>query len=218
MTAIVLAGPAVDSPHEGRRSCAPQIVLVAGWIGLFAYCAAYLTEDMPFRTPTPLTVGEPLIDQPEDLPRRALAFAQPGEPAGVLIPATSPAAETPPAPPPAALAAPPAGSAAPSRPSADYVGTYVGTWGPTAEACGAPSRRHGYLPATITSERARAGDTLCTFRDTRRSGNVWTMAADCAGQDRRWSSHVRLVVEGDRLTWTSAWGTAAYIRCGRRAG
>ncbi|MGU3541246.1 peptidase inhibitor family I36 protein, partial [Methylobacterium sp. A54F] len=35
---------------------------------------------------------------------------------------------------------------------------------------------------------------------------------------RRWTSQVRLVVEGERLTWTSAKGSAAYVRCGRRAG
>jgi hypothetical protein len=74
------------------------------------------------------------------------------------------------------------------------------------------------LPATITPERAKAGDTVCTFRDAHRTGNAWIMAADCGDRDRRWSSKVRLVVDGDRLTWTSAWGTSAYTRCNRRAG
>ncbi len=224
MTAIVLAVPVVEPQREAprdrerRRSYGPQILLAVGWIGLFAYCVTYLTEDMPFRTSASLAVGEPTFDQPEDLPRRALEMARPEETARATAstptPAAAPAVETASAPPPAVLTALPAGSAPTPRATAEY----VGTWGPTTEACGAAARRHGYLPAIITPERARAGDTLCTFRDTHRSGNVWTMAADCAGQDRRWSSHVRLVVEGDRLTWTSAWGTSAYIRCGRRAG
>ncbi|MCJ2072022.1 peptidase inhibitor family I36 protein [Methylobacterium sp. J-030] len=215
MTAIVLAVPAVELPREGRRSYAPQILLAAGWVGLFAYCATYLTEDMPFRNSAPLAVGEPLFDQPEDLPRRALAMAKSEEPApaaaSVAAPAAASAVEAAPA---SAPAAQPVVPASAPRPAAEY----VGTWGPTAEACGAPSRRQGYLPAMITPERARAGATLCTFHDTHRSGNAWTMAADCADRDRRWSSRVRLVVEGDRLTWSSAWGRSDYIRCGRRAG
>lgn len=101
---------------------------------------------------------------------------------------------------------------------ASLVADYVGIWGPTADACGAKGRRKGYLPAAITPERAKAGDTVCRFRDAHRTGNAWTMAADCGDHDRRWSSKVRLVVDGDHLTWTSAWGSSAYIRCNRRAG
>jgi hypothetical protein len=218
VTAIVLAVPVVQPVHEVRRSYTPQILLAVGWVGLFAYCATYLTEDMPFRMSAPLAVGEPQFDPPEDLPRRALAMARPEDTTSAVASvavaaATAPAVESaaaPVLPAPAQLSVP----ASAPRPAADY----VGTWGPTAEACGAPSRRHGYLPATITPERARAGDTLCTFRDPHRSGNAWTMAAECGDRDRRWSSQVRLIVEGDRLTWTSAWGTSAYIRCGRRTG
>lgn len=219
MTAIVLVAPAEELPRKDRRSYAPQILLALGWVGLFAYCATYLTEDMPFRTSAFQAIGEPAFDQPEDLPRRGLAMAKPEEPADtasrVGAPVPSAAVETASAPTYTAL---PAQPAAPMPRAASAGPDYVGTWGPTAEACAAPSRRHGYLPATITPERARAGDTTCSFRDPHRAGNVWSMAADCADRDRRWSSHVRLVVEGDRLTWTSAWGTSAYIRCIRRTG
>jgi hypothetical protein len=95
---------------------------------------------------------------------------------------------------------------------------HVGVWGPNAAACGAPHRRRGYYQATITTERARAGRTICTFHDGRRVGNAWVAGADCADRGRRWSSQVRLVVDGDRLTWTSAKGSATYVRCSRRAG
>jgi hypothetical protein len=44
------------------------------------------------------------------------------------------------------------------------------------------------------------------------------MGAECSDRGRHWSSQVRLVVDGDRLTWSSGRGTAAYIRCGRRGG
>ena len=220
MTAIVLVAPAVEPPREGRRAYAPPILLALGWVGLFAYSAAYLTEDMPFRTSSLQAVEEPAFDQTEDLPRRGLAMAKPEEPADTV--ARIPAAPAPMA----AMASAPTDTALPVQPAAPapvicpaMAGPdYVGTWGPTAEACAAPSRRHGYFPATITPERARAGDTICSFRDPHRAGNVWSMAADCADRERRWSSHVRLVVAGDRLTWTSAWGTSAYIRCNRRTG
>lgn len=215
MTAIVLAAPAVEIQSADRRRYAPQILLALGWIGLFGYCATYLTEDLPFRSAATPAVEEPLLDPPEDLPRRALAMMRSEEPASAAAaPASALTVEAASAPAATGLAVQPVLPATAPRPAAEY----IGTWGPTAEACGAPSRRRGYLPATITPERARAGDTVCSFRDTHRSGTTWTMAADCADRDRRWSSHVRLVVDGDRLTWTSAWGTAAYIRCGRRAG
>jgi hypothetical protein len=217
VTAIVLAAPVAGPLRKGRRSYTPPILLALGWVGLFAYCATYLTEDMPFRTSALQAVGEPAFEQPEDLPRRELAMAEPaGIASPVAAPAPSAAIEAASAPTYTALPAQPVPAPMP-RPISTGP-DYVGTWGPTAEACAAPSRRHGFLPAMITPERARAGDTTCSFRDPHRAGNVWSMAADCADRDRRWSSHVRLVVEGDRLTWTSAWGTSAYIRCNRRTG
>ncbi|MCJ2052460.1 peptidase inhibitor family I36 protein [Methylobacterium sp. J-070] len=212
------AGASVDltvEPWAGdRRSIAPPLLLAVGWIGLFAYCAAYLTEDMPFRRPSLQMIGEPLIDQTGDLPRPLIAVAAPEPPA-----AAAPAALSPP--PPAAQIAQPQTAQTPMAPATPRPvagADYVGTWGPTADACGAPARRHGLFQATITPDRAKAGDTVCSFRDTHRTGNAWAMAADCSDRDRRWSSHVRLVVDGDRLTWSSAWGTSAYVRCNRRSG
>ncbi|MBE7201365.1 MAG: peptidase inhibitor family I36 protein [Parafilimonas terrae] len=209
MAAGALADPAVDPQVASRRTLAPPLLLAVGWIGLFAYCAAYLTEDMPFRKPAPPMVGEPLIDQSEDLPRHVITVATPEQPAPA-----APAATTPPAL--QAVTAQVAVPAAPVRPA--IAADYVGTWGPTAEACGLPARRHGYIQATITPDRAKAGDTVCSFRDTHRAGSGWAMAADCSDRDRRWSSQVRLMVDGDRLTWSSAWGTSAYVRCNRRSG
>jgi hypothetical protein len=214
MGAMVLVKPVVEDRFDGWRTYAAQVVLVAGWVGLFAYCAAYLTEDMPFRASPLQTLGEPLIDRIEDLPRQSdgvgdgIAAAEPVAPAPMTV-ATEPTAPATPVHPTMPSAAPRPVAAGPD---------YVGTWGPTAAACGSPARRHGYVPATITPERARAGETVCSFRNTHRNGNAWAMTADCGDRDRRWSSQVKLLVEGDHLTWTSAWGTSAYVRCNRRAG
>lgn len=211
MGAIIVAGPLAGPSAESRRSTALHVLLVLGWAGLFAYCGAYLDEDLPFQTSSVQSVGEPLIDQPDDLSRQAMSLAAP-EPAGaVAAPDTvtapaSPIVVTQPVVPPATTRSATAGF------------DYVGTWGPTPDACSAPARRKGYVPATFTPDRAKAGDTICSFRGAHRTGNAWAMAADCGDRDRRWSSQVRIAVNGDRLTWTSAMGTSTYVRCARRAG
>lgn len=217
MGAILSADTAINPHVEGRRSYAPQILLAAGWLGLFAYCAAYLSEDLPFQTQSAQTVGESLVDQIEDLPRQMIGSFGFEAPTAPAIPATGTAPSIEIKPSLAAAEAPLPAPAATSHP-ASVVADYVGTWGPTADGCGAFARRKGYLPAIITPERARAGDTVCSFRDAHRTGNAWIMAADCGDHERRWSSRVRLVVDGDHLTWSSASGSSAYIRCNRRAG
>ncbi|MDP4025706.1 peptidase inhibitor family I36 protein [Methylobacterium sp. NEAU 140] len=233
MGAIVLADPGLR-PVAGPRRYAVPAVLIAGWGGLFAYSAAYLTEDLPFR-PAPagavqradLTVGLPA----DDIPRRIVVLPAP-EAAAPQAPVSqapalqapapqAPVVQAPPRPAVAALPDAPAARAvipAPPRPATPLAPDFVGVWGPTPAACGARSRRRGYLPATITADRAKAGRTVCSFHDGRRVGNAWVTAAECSDRGRRWSSQVHLVVDGDRLTWSSSRGTAAYTRCARKAG
>jgi hypothetical protein len=211
MGAIVVAGASIESQKLGRYSFALQTALVLGWGTLFAYCAAYLYEDLPFRTASIQAVGEPLIDQSEDLSRSVIIVAAPERATPAVAPVDVQSSE------PAAAVAQPVAPPATPRPASLSL-DYVGMWGPTAEACSAPSRRNGYVPATITPERAKAGETICNFRGTHRAGSGWAMAADCGDREHRWSSQVRLAVSGDRLTWTSAMGTSTYVRCGRRAG
>lgn len=197
------------TPEKGRRGYVIPVLLLAGWGGLFAYCAAYLREDLPFR---PLSEAE-ASRRAEDPPRKVVVLPDlPAEPPPAT--ALNPAED---APQPLAHAASPTLPTAPKK-AGSAAAEYVGMWGPTSAACLSPSRRRGYLPATITAERARAGRTVCTFHDGHRTGNTWLMAADCSDRGRHWSSQVRLLVEGDRLTWTSNRGTATYIRCGRRPG
>jgi hypothetical protein len=215
--ALVPAAPPAP-PEGGRRRYLIPAVLLAGWGGLFAYCATYLREDLPFRPQS----GTEATRRAEDPSRPVVVLPEvPDEPSRLAAApareAERPAAVAAVAPPPVSAAIAPQAAAAP-RPAASPAADYVGTWGPTPAACGSPSRRRGYLPATITADRARAGRTSCSFHDGRRTGNGWVMAADCSDRGRRWTSQVRLVVDGDRLTWTSSRGTAAYVRCSRRAG
>ncbi|WP_162501613.1 hypothetical protein, partial [Methylobacterium crusticola] len=175
-------------------------------------------------------------------PARETVRALPPEPApgdagsAVLVPALEPAGEKPAAeasprpsrehrqkPARAAVARPPADDpddepeAEPARAAAPgQGGSYVGIWGPSAAACASRrSSRRGFLPAVIGPGGARAGQTACAFRDARRSGNVWSVAATCRNARQRWSSHVRLAVEGNRLTWSSERGSVTYTRCSR---
>jgi hypothetical protein len=214
MGALVLADPGGGTRPGSRRRYAVPVLLIAGWIGLFAYSAAYLTEDLPFRSPS--AGAAPSADTPSEQQAAARRVALLDAPAR-SAPESAIAAPTVPAPAPAAPArsAPaPASVAVSSMASAEY----VGVWGPTPGACGAPSRRRGYIPATITPDHARAGRTLCTFHDTRRSGSAWVTAAECTDRGRRWSSQVRLMVDGDYLTWSSSRGSTTYVRCSRRTG
>jgi hypothetical protein len=226
MGALVLVDPGSESRTGTRRRMAVPLLLVAGWIGLFAYSAAYLTEDLPFRPQATEAVppGQPFATGiPTARGRRVVMLDMPDESApSTAQPASAPRAPVPAAAPPSSVAAatsPPAVAPLPRQPTLATAGAdHVGLWGPTPDACGARSRRRGFLPATITQDHAQAGRTLCTFRDGHRVGAAWVVAAECSDRGRHWSSQVRLTVDGDRLTWSSGRGTSTYVRCGRRTG
>jgi len=91
--------------------------------------------------------------------------------------------------------------------------SFVGVWAPNPKACSPRSNAAGQLPATINHEGAWAGQVSCAFRNSKRVGDVWHFAAACKGARKRWSSNVRLTVEGDKLTWASRRGVAHYVRC-----
>lgn len=203
-------------PAAARRRLAIPMILAAGWGALFAYTVVVLTDDGPVAATAGssrhvssdgggIDVPEVRLPEPERVaapaaghsgPARVLTVAAPAPPLEMVRPDAEP------------------------RPVAPQVerAAFVGVWGPTPVACGQRQRRRGFIPATISEEGAKAGRTICRFRNNRREGNAWTMAADCSERGRRWTSQVRLLVEQDRLTWTSGKGQANYIRCGRKSG
>jgi hypothetical protein len=198
-------------PSALSRRLTIPVILAAGWGALFAYTLTVLTDDGPVAAPAGHTrlaaadgidVPEVRLPEPErpaapaaTPPARVLTVAAPAPPLDTVVPQAEP------------------------RPVAPLVerAAFVGIWGPNPVACGQRQRRRGFLPATITEDGAKAGRTICRFRNNRREGSAWTMAADCSERGRRWTSQVRLLVEHDRLTWTSGKGQANYIRCGRRS-
>jgi len=190
------------------RSHSFETLLVLGWIGLFAYSAAYLFDEVPFRVSSIPGGSEVLIARSEDMPRQIMLAAAPAPPTSAIAPAIAPPAPSTPVVQPVVPS-----DIARSRSTGPE---YVGTWGPTAAACGVPSGRHNFYRATITPGLAKAGETTCSFRGHHRAGNAWTMAADCRDRGQQWTSQVRLFVDGDHLTWTSAKGSSNYVRCGRR--
>jgi hypothetical protein len=114
-----------------------------------------------------------------------------------------------------------AGSAAPATPphpdqaSSDVTkrDTIVGVWAPDAGTCSARSFRDGVLPTVINTDGAWAGDTFCMFTKQKQTETGWSVVAKCSNPGERWTSHVRLTVNENRLTWTSKRGTQAYTRC-----
>ena len=70
-----------------------------------------------------------------------------------------------------------------------------------AERGGMPPRARGAVDTFRRgSPRMARGleTTVCTFRDGRRMGASWSVAASCSDGGRRWTSQVKLIVEGDR--------------------
>ena len=101
--------------------------------------------------------------------------------------------------------------AAPSAAAASF----VGIWGADASACSVRLNRKGLLPAVINDEGAFAGDTSCAFKSRKQVAGGWQLVAACANARRRWTSHIRLAVTGNRLIWSSQRGLQTYVRCER---
>jgi Putative peptidoglycan binding domain len=92
---------------------------------------------------------------------------------------------------------------------------FVGIWGADAAACSPQLNQEGLLPAVIDGERAWAGETVCAFEKKKRTVDGWNVVASCSNGRDRWTANIRLVVNGNRLTWTSQRGSQSYIRCER---
>jgi hypothetical protein len=93
--------------------------------------------------------------------------------------------------------------------------SFVGIWGADASACSVRLNRKGFLPAVINDEGAFAGDTSCAFKSRKQVAGAWQLVAACANARRRWTSHIRLAVTGNRLIWSSRRGLQSYVRCQR---
>jgi hypothetical protein len=103
--------------------------------------------------------------------------------------------------------------AAAPEPAALPDSSIAGVWVPDASACSARAFREGLLPTVINMEGAWAGETFCMFKKRSQTEAGWTLTADCSNSRERWTTHVRLTVNGNRLIWASKRGTQAYTRC-----
>jgi hypothetical protein len=89
----------------------------------------------------------------------------------------------------------------------------AGVWAPNAGSCSARNFRDGALPTVMNTDGAWAGETFCMFTHQQPTENGWKVVAKCSNPRERWTSNVRLTVNGNRLTWTSRRGTQTYTRC-----
>nr|WP_244435473.1 peptidase inhibitor family I36 protein [Methylobacterium sp. B34] len=173
MGAVVLADPGDGARSGSWRRFALPTLLVLGWVGLFAYSAAYLTEDLPFR-PSPPEASPSAARSAAPRPARRVVMLDepdpltaPAEPPGQTAMAASPAPAVPhsaAAPPATTANARPAPGAAPAAavPAAEY----VGVWGPTPKACGVRSRRRGLHPGHDHAGPAPARAARCACSTT----------------------------------------------------
>jgi hypothetical protein len=88
----------------------------------------------------------------------------------------------------------------------------IGTWAANANAC--KSRPTSFIPAVIDNDGARAGETFCAFKQKRPDRDGVNIVAACSNSHERWVARIRLVVDGDRLKWSSQRGSQKYVRCG----
>jgi hypothetical protein len=102
--------------------------------------------------------------------------------------------------------------------SAESAESFVGIWGADASACSPRLNRDGLLPAVIDGDGAWAGETFCAFQSKKQTADGWNVVASCTNVHDRWIANVRLVVNGNRLTWTSPRGSQSYVRCKRGSG
>jgi peptidoglycan hydrolase-like protein with peptidoglycan-binding domain len=94
--------------------------------------------------------------------------------------------------------------------------SFVGVWGASNAACSAQSGAKGLLPAVIDNGGARAGETVCKFKQKQQVGDHWSFVASCANRNDRWTARVQLETNGNRLTWSSQRGRQTYLRCDQR--
>jgi uncharacterized membrane protein len=90
---------------------------------------------------------------------------------------------------------------------------FVGIWGINASVCSPWLNRKGFLPAVIDGRGAWAGETFCAFERKQRTTDGWNVVATCSNGHDRWTANVRLMVNGDQLTWSSERGSQSYLRC-----
>jgi hypothetical protein len=83
---------------------------------------------------------------------------------------------------------------------------FSGTWAVDVESCST-------FPVILQKSGAKAGDTSCVFGKTRRAIGGWDIPATCSNARERWSTQVRLAINGSKLTWSSQRGTETYLRC-----
>jgi hypothetical protein len=83
---------------------------------------------------------------------------------------------------------------------------FSGTWAVDVESCSS-------FPVVLQKSGAKAGDTSCVFGKPKLAMGAWDISATCSNARERWSTKVRLALNGSKLTWSSQRGTETYLRC-----
>jgi peptidoglycan hydrolase-like protein with peptidoglycan-binding domain len=89
---------------------------------------------------------------------------------------------------------------------------FVGGWAQTVADC--EESQAGDAPFQITARRAEATDYVCTYAPPQPEGSgSWRIKAACRDSKRSWNSNIKIVVAGDRLSWSTEKGQVSFVRC-----
>jgi hypothetical protein len=86
---------------------------------------------------------------------------------------------------------------------------FAGRWAPNLRGCHSGAK----APLTITVETARTSGGVCKFGSVQRNADEWRVQAICTAGKKSWSSGIRLMPKGNRLTWSNERVTEAFVRC-----
>ena len=89
--------------------------------------------------------------------------------------------------------------------------SFVGGWSVTQGECGAPGE---LAPLRITRSGAMTEGGACQFNSVKPDGiDAWRIDATCTVSGRSHQAHIRLVLRGAVLHWTSEEPETIYYRC-----
>jgi hypothetical protein len=88
---------------------------------------------------------------------------------------------------------------------------FVGGWASNFDEC--HIGEGGGAPLTITAKRAQTSSGRCQFASVNHDSNGWRVQAICTVGTESWNANIRLMLNGNRLTWSSDRGTDVYFRC-----
>jgi hypothetical protein len=88
--------------------------------------------------------------------------------------------------------------------------SFVGSWSDRTDCI---ISQASAAPLRIDTIRAVSTGGRCEFQTISKAGESWKIKARCFVDADSWPANIKLIVDKDRLTWSSERGTEEYFRC-----